>query len=76
MRPYYPSCPTKQDIVQGKVCGRKIRKDHLTIALVVNTTCTNKLSLGLFTNLYAQDALEGGLQINQHGRHYMYWKVG
>ena len=41
MRLVYLLCPTKQDIVQGKVVGAK--KDCLTLALVINTTCTNKL---------------------------------
>ena len=39
----YLSCPTKQDKEQGKVRVYKIQKDCLTLALVVNTTCTNKL---------------------------------
>ena len=38
------SCPTKQDIVQGKVRGQKIQKDCLTLALVVHTTCIDKLT--------------------------------
>ena len=33
---FYRAQPTK--IVQGKVCERKIQMDHLTHALVVNTT--------------------------------------
>ena len=35
--------PIKQDKEQGKVRGHKIQKDRLTLALVVNTTCTDKL---------------------------------
>ena len=40
MRLVYLSFPTKQDKEQGKVFGHKIQKDRLTLALVVNTTCT------------------------------------
>ena len=43
MRLVYLLCPTKQDIAQGKVCVCKNQKDHLTLAFVINTTCTDKL---------------------------------
>ena len=32
-------------LVQGKVCGCKIHKDRLTLALFVNTTCTYTLKV-------------------------------
>ena len=38
----YRAQPNKT-LVQVKVCGRKIWKDRLTLALVVNMTCTDKL---------------------------------
>ena len=33
MRVIFLSCPTKQDIVQEKVRGCNIQKDHLTLTL-------------------------------------------
>ena len=39
---FYCAQPNKT-LGQGKVCGRKIQKDHLTLALVVNTIGTDKL---------------------------------
>ena len=39
---FYRAQPNKT-LAQGKVCGRKIQKDHLTLALVVNMTYTDKL---------------------------------
>ena len=39
---YYYAQPNKT-LAQGKVRGCKILKDHLTLALVVNTTSTDKM---------------------------------
>ena len=39
---FYPAQPNKT-LAQGKVRVQKIQKDHVTLALVVNTTCTGKL---------------------------------
>ena len=39
---FYHAQPNKT-LAQRQVCGHKFQKDHLSIALVVNTTCSDKL---------------------------------
>ena len=60
MRLVYFSSPTKQDT---KLCGCKIHKDCLTLALVVNMTSTNKL----FWKVIFQQIMRGGLQTEWPG---------
>ena len=48
---FYHAQPSKTP-VQGKVHGHKIQKDHLNLALVVNTISTNKLKhLNIYKSL-------------------------
>ena len=56
-----------------KVCGCKIQKDSLTLALVVTRHTVTSSNLWLFTNLYTQDALEGGCQHIMRGGLRMKW---
>jgi hypothetical protein len=41
---FYHAQPNKT-LAQGKVRGFEIQKDLLTLAITVNTTCTDKLKL-------------------------------
>ena len=68
LRPVCLTCLTKLDIAQGKVCGHKMQKDLLTLALVVNMTSTNKLKPMIFYKFLHPSCFGRWLPID-----YMWW---